>query len=180
MDYVERTDTIEVPKNTGLPGLFRVLGEMLNEIPRVKEILIKSSGQVRYTWYIPVGATEKALQVHFEDLRPYSVIRNTHLEEVVPKLPHMVLSSLFLACDRDRLYPICFITGAETLLWRWMASAFGSEYGQTESIYGYPLLTDKNVPDDALILCASFARTNQLADTYRCYKVLLEVPQDAK
>ncbi len=180
MDFVERTDEAEVPKNTGLPGLFKLLGEMLNEIPRIKEIVIKSSGKVRYTWYTPVGAPEKVLQVQFEDLRPYAVIRNTPMLEVTPKFPHMRLSSLFLACDKDRLYPICFVAGAESLLWKWVVSAFGIEYDQMESIYGYPLLLDKDVPDDALILCASFARTNQLADAYRCYKVLLEVPEDGK
>jgi hypothetical protein len=180
MDYVERTDTVEVPKNTGLPGLFKMLGALLGEIPRVKEIVIKSSGQVRYTWYSPMGAPEKALQVQFEDLMPYAVIRNTPLEEVTPRFPYMRLSSLFLACDKDHLYPICFVTGVETRLWKWMISAFGLEYDQTEAIYGYPLLLDKSCPDDALILCASFARTNQLADTYKCYKVLLEVAADAK
>ena len=174
MDYEERTDEAEVPKNTGLPGLFKLLGGLLNEIPRVKEVVIKSNGKVRYTWYAPHDAPEKVLQMQFDSLKPYAVIRNTNLLEVTPRMPYMILSSLFMACDRDRLHPICFVSGAETKLWKLLVAHFGIEYENAESVYGYPLLLDKDVPDDALILCASFARTNQLADTYRCYKVLLE------
>ena len=180
MDYVERTDEVDVPKNTGVPGLNKLLTEMLTEIPRIKEITIKSNGKVRYTWYAPVGAPEKILQIQFESLMPYAVIRNAAVAEVTPRYPYMRLSALFMACEKDHLYPICFVAGTDSLLQKWLVSAFGLEYEHMESIYGYPLLLDKDVPDDVLILCASFGRTNQLADTYCCYKVLLEVPQDGK
>lgn len=173
MDFVERTDSVDVPKNSGLKGLLTLLSALLSEIPRVKEVVIRSTGKVDYTWYAPSEGDQPKLNVTFESLLPWAIVRNTPLKEETPPEPNMGVYSLFRACHRDRLYPICFVTGSDTKLWDWLL-AIGVPMEPSDTFFGYPLLQDREVPDDVLILCASFARTTQISDTYRSYKITME------
>jgi hypothetical protein len=170
-----------VPRNSGVPGLLKLLGSILAEIPRVKEIIIRSNGTVSYTWYMPSGAPPKTLDIQFDTLMPYAIIRNSPLQEVVSDGGNRTaVASLFNACHRDRLYPICLVVGSATILWKWLAEAVGSPVDPSDTCYGYPLLQDREVPDDVLLLCASYARTNNIEDTYRSYKITLEALPDGK
>lgn len=181
MEYLERTDSVTVPKNAGVPGLLKFLGALLHEIPRVKEVVIKHTGQVEYTWYVPKdGSGTKTLEVQFESLKPYAIIRNASIQEVAAPDPVRAVPALFNACQNDRLYPICLVTGADTHLWRWAAAVYGTPDVQAETFFGYPVIQDREVPDDVLILCASYARTQHITDTYRSYKVTLEASHNGK
>lgn len=178
MDFVERTDTVDVPKNTGVPGLLKLIGSILAEIPRVKEIVIRSNGSVVYTWYMPMGAPPKMMEVQFDALLPYAIIRNTPLKEV--PMDKDAVAALFTACHRDRLYPICLVVGSDTILWKYLAATTGKSLDVSDTFYGYPLLHDREVPDDIIILCASYARTSNITDTFCSYKITLETPSNGK
>jgi len=181
MEYIERTGSITIPKNAGVAGLLKTLGALLAEIPRLKSIHINSAGLVEYVWYAPAETENpKTLEVQFESLMPYAIIRNTTLKEVVVDDPRTAIISLFNACHLDRLYPICLVTGADTKLWSWMANLYGLVMTPSDTFFGYPLLQDREVPDDVLILCASFARTLHITDTYRAYKIAMEAAAHGK
>ena len=176
MDYSERIDSIDCPKDSGVAGLTRLFKSLLKEIPRIKKIVINSTGKVEYTWYAPTGAPDRALSVKFDDLLPYAVIRNSLLEEISVQgdSPVLAIAKLFMACHKNRLYPIALVTGAETKLWKWYEASIGAPVEASGTFCGYNVLKDREVPDDVLILCGTFARSDELTDTYCAYKITME------
>lgn len=176
MEFEEHTDSVTIPKNTGLAGLLATIKSLLEEIPRVKELRLTQAGVLHYTWYAPVGALERTPRIAFEDLQPYAVIRNNQVQEVAVPSQALLLFSLFMECQQDRLYPICLVVGAETIFWRWLQAVTEMRVPTNSSMFGYPVLADPNVPDDVLILCSAYARSSHIEDTYRAYKALMEMP----
>lgn len=184
MEYIERTDSLTIPANTGISGVLRTIKELLTEIPHVKELRLNHKGLLAYTWYAPTGAAESPLQVSFEDLQPYAIIRNVPIREVVRTPPEgstaasqqELFLALFMECQADRLYPICFVVGADSIFWEWVSSLTGLRLPSASTFFGHSVLTDRAVPDDTLILCASHARSQQIEDTYGVYKICMEMP----
>jgi hypothetical protein len=176
MEFEERTDSVTIPKNTGLAGLLTTIRSLLGEIPRIKELRLTHAGVLYYTWYAPAGASERPPSVAFEDLRPYAVIRNCYVQEVVVPSQALLLFSLFAECQQDKLYPICLVVGSKSIFWHWLQTVTGVRVPEDSSIFGYAVISDPGVPDEALILCASYARSQQIEDTYRAYKALMEIP----
>jgi hypothetical protein len=174
MEFVEQADVVDVPKGSGLKGLLKTVEGILSEIPRVKELHISATGQVRYTWYMPAGAKEQSLEVQFSDLLPYAIIRNTNLEEVfAPEGTNVceLVTHLFDSVARDKLQPVCFVVHPLSRL-RKLLQQQGLIMGRDE-LCGYPVLEEEELPQDALILCASFGRTVHISDTHKAYKVLI-------
>lgn len=174
MEFVEQVDVIDVPKGSGLKGLLKTIEGILSEIPRVKEINVSSSGQVRYTWYMPADAKEKSLEVNFSDIMPYAIIRNTNLEEVLVSDGSSIceqICELLNAAHKDRLLPVCFVAHPMTSL-REQLRAKGINMGIDE-LLGYPVLEAEELPQGALILCASYGRTVHISDTHKAYKILI-------
>lgn len=174
MGFVEQVDVVEVPKGSGLKGLLKTVEGILTEIPRVKELHISSTGQVRYTWHIPEDAKPQALDIQFNDLMPYAIIRNTNLVEVLAPEGSGVLESvshLLNAVYKDRLQPVCFVVHPQSPL-RASLQKRGIDMGQDE-LFGYQVLEADELPQSALILCASYGRTIQIADTYKAYMIVI-------
>jgi hypothetical protein len=175
MEFVQKTSSIRVPKSTGIKGLLDCISALISEVPRVSRILIESNGEVTYTWPCPVDGESKPFDLSFEDSMPYAVIRNTRMVDVGGKDPADSLAALFAACHKDRLYPICIVTGTDTKLWSWLSRAvFGQRLDPSDTLYGYMILADREVPDDSLLLCAGYARSQSIADTHVCYKISME------
>jgi hypothetical protein len=176
MEFEERADSITIPKNTGLSGLLQTIKALLTEIPRVKELKLTSAGVLSYTWFAPTDIETRPLHVPFETLQPYSIVRNSLIEEVAVPTQQALLLSLFATCQRDKLYPICFVLGSKSIFWEWLMGVNGVSMPRDSSIFGYPLLMDEFVPNDTLLLCTGYARSQHIEDTYLVYKALMEMP----
>jgi len=177
MDYVERNSYVVVPKNAGIKGLLKTVEAILSEIPSIQTIVIGADGRISYTWLAPEGTEDKkALEVDFTDVLPYAIIRNTRVVEVTTQDPgpRVALVELYNKAARERRYPICLVAGTDTHLWQWLKEPL------CDALFGCSILYDPEVPDDVLILCTSYARTTNIADTDCAFKLTMLEVGDAK
>jgi hypothetical protein len=177
MDYVERSGHVVVPKNAGIKGLLKTVEAILSEIPSIQTITIGADGRVWYSWFAPEGAADKTgLEVDFTDVLPYAVIRNTRVVEVASKEPgaQFLLLEMFTKASLEQRFPICFVAGTDSCLWRWLGMQPGV------SLFGCFIYYDAEVPDDVLILCTSYARTTSITDTDCAFKITMLEVGDAK
>ena len=123
-EYEEVTGTIEVPKNVGIKGFLKAI-EALLALPRVQSINIDARGQVEYRHFVREGEGNGPLEVTFDSLMPYAVIRNSRVVELGdPDLNAAVaLGQLFNMAAADHLHPVALVGGANTHLWSWYESS---------------------------------------------------------
>lgn len=76
---------------------------------------------------------------------------------------------------KDQLTPLAFATGRMTVLWEWYRFTTGYTFEVHDRFFGLPLLTDRQLPDTALLLCAGYGRGARFIDTQVSYKV--EMPR---
>lgn len=164
-------ETINVPKSVGRDGFLRTVDEIL-KLSRVQSILIEAKGTVEYKRYIVNGDQAKA-NVEFEDLEPYAILRNSSVDELTSEClsAAVVITSMIDMATNDGLYPIAFVTGADTVLWNWYRATTGFEVRSKKFLCGLPLYFDRHAPDTALILCAASTRDSSLIAMQRAYKV---------
>jgi hypothetical protein len=166
--YSERTHAITVPKNTGVDGFLRTLRGILG-LPRVRNISIDATGAVRYTRYVREDEPDSPIQVDYTGLEPWAIIRNQELEELPlpPSTPApSVIAFMFNRLTQDSLAPIAFATGARSEFWRWHERTSGVRLARAGMAYGLPIYTDRQIPDDSLILCAAYIK-GSLIDCHR-------------
>lgn len=178
MELKEIESEIAVPRNTGLPGLLRAI-EQIAARPRVQSISINSKGVIKYKHYVPDDSEEyKNFGVDFEDLRPYSVIRNTEIVELdvgsTPPPASTVIGMLFDSVLLRQMRPINFVVGVATQLWSWYQDSTGHAMQVKSHLHGLGVLIDQEIPDTALILCAGFGKDAALIDTQVAFKI--EIP----
>lgn len=170
--FVERSDLIEIPKGTGTEGFVRALRAILQQ-PRVQEIHINSKGQVEYVRLVRPDEQMQPLAIDFDTIRPYAIVRNGEVKEV--RVPEdnaaIAISMLFRQVTMDRFYPVAFIAGANTELWRWYTRTTDLELPATDEFYGLPFFWDRQLEDETLILAAATARGAALIDVQRGYKI---------
>lgn len=175
----EVTGSVTVPANTGVEGFVQTIRQLLRK-PRLQEVRITGQGVVTFRRYVQDGEEESPSNnfgVDLSALDPYAVVRNGRLEEVHPGdgvIATTAVSMLFDFADRDRMHPLAFATGADTALWDWFLRSTTYVPQARESLYGLPLLTDRQIPDTALLLCAGLSRDANFIDTRVSYK--LEIP----
>lgn len=177
--YREVSKSIDVPPNTGIDGFMRALRQILRK-SRVQQVVINSKGRVTYSRYVREDEPEEASGIDFDDLQPYYIIRNAELQEFMPppNLPATtVVSMMFDKVAQDRLHPIAFATGAQSHLWDWYQYTTGHVSVARRQLFGLPVLTDRQLPDSVLVLCAGFGKDASFIDTQMSYKV--EMPQYA-
>ncbi len=174
-NYVEHVEKIEVPKNTGIAGFLRSLETVLR-VPRVQEIKIDSKGKIQYRHLIPEDAQTAPIGIDFEDIMPYAVIRNAKIQEVFnPGMSgaSVVLARLFDCVMRDRLHPLAFVGGAQTIFWKWYEVTVGIVPAEVDELFGLPFLIDRKLEPEMLFLCAGYDRSAMLSDTQKSYKLLI-------
>lgn len=177
-EYKEVVDTVEVPKSTGVEGFIRLLREILH-LPRVQAITIEANGKVSYRHFVLNGET-RPIGIDFKGLEPYAVIRNAPIEELQVHIGNaaIIVTSVLDQAVREKLHPIAFVTGANSVLWKWYASTTGFSLQSQTHLCGLPIHKDRHAPDTALILCAAYSRGAELVDTQRSFKVEMSfVPQ---
>ena len=179
MQLEEKTNTISVPKEAGVPGLIETVRTILR-LSRVMNVEINHRGVVTYRRFVPVGEPGGAPVIDFAGLSPNGVIRNSVVKELPYERPGChapdLIFSMFDAVRDDGYFPICFVTGADTTLWRWYAHSAGLEAPERDVFYGYPLFFDRMIPDDVLILCAGYDRNATIGDTLASFKLALVIP----
>ena len=174
--YEQVTDTVEVPRNTGVEGFLRVLRIYLSK-PRVQEINIDSRGKVTVRRWAPANDGDRNAGVDFGDLQPHGIVRNAQVEEVLLSRGANAAAALGALLDmvaQEHLVPLAFMTGAGTVLWSWYCSSTGYQLRSKDTLHGLPLHTDIALPDTALILAAGYGRDAALVDTRTAYKI--EIP----
>lgn len=178
MEYEPYNGSIEIPKGTGLDGFLRAIRELL-QLPRLQGIHIDARGKVTYKHFLREGEKPRALEVDFDSLMPYAIIRNGHVEELTPAGNNaaVVLGQLFSRAAADHMYPVAWVSGPKTTFWKWFDASTGITSPVHEELYGLPFLADRMVEDSVLILCAAYGRRGAIGDTQRSYKILMpQVP----
>ena len=174
-------ETIEVPKETGVAGLLRVLEGIVN-LKRVVEVRVQATRppvRVTYKRYVIEGEPDKPLAIDLESLSPYAVLRNGEIQEFegVVGPAAVVIAHLFREVSLVGLWPTAFVGGRASRFWDWHKETMGMLPSQTrEDAYGLPFMTDRQVADDTLLLAASYDRAATIIDTQRAYKFLLPAP----
>jgi hypothetical protein len=169
--YVEKTNEVAVPKNTGIDGFLKTLRGIL-ELRNVQNIGIDAKGVIRYTRYTREDEPDGPIEVDYTDLEPWAIIRNRDLQDIdyTPGTPaSTVIAALFNMLAHENLVPIAFVTGTNSRFWAWHEESTGVRLEKETSAYGLPIYTDLQIPDHSLILCASHRR----AGLVECHRFLL-------
>lgn len=172
--YSEVRDSIEVPKNSGIPGFLRALEDILR-LPRLQELAVNAKGLVSFRYFLREGEQKKAVEVDFETLLPYAVVRNSEVRELVDvdENAAVAIGQLFDGASTDHLFPAVFVGAPDCRIWSWYEQTTGIELGSHEHLYGVPFVADRNFENHVLILCAAFMRSADLINTQRSYKLVI-------
>lgn len=175
MQYAEVTRSIEVPRNVGPDGFVLALKSIIR-LPRVQRIEILANGTVSYTYFKLEDAPDEPLGVDFESIAPAAVVRNVdmHELELVEEDPApVVVCKMFRAARITGLVPISFVTGADSSFWAWHKKVGVDLTDAKDTAYGLPLLLDRHVPDEVLVLCVGYDRNSALVDTVMTIKAVM-------
>lgn len=167
----EISETIDVPKNTGIEGFLRSLKVIL-QLPQVQKIAIDAKGKVSYSRLV-TEEDRKPIGINFDDLEPWGVIRNGDIQEVPVCVDNaaVVITLLMDYVATEKLYPVAFVTGANSILNEWYIQTTGSRILSDQAICGIPLYKDRHIPDTALILCTAMSNKAALIDTNKSFKI---------
>jgi hypothetical protein len=168
----EITQTIEVPTNTGVEGFLHVMREVLR-LPRIQRIAIESNGKFTFT-RLQRPDVENNLNVSFDHLSPYYVIRNSEMKEMnYPESMSSlaVVANMLDAVGTKGFSPTAFIVSTQTTLWSWLRFSDAVSLSDQDALLGYPVFHDQKIPDTVLVLCASLDRSTSLIDTKFSIKV---------
>jgi hypothetical protein len=174
----EVTKSVDVPGSTGVDGFLHAIREIIKK-PRVQRVVLEANGRVTYIRLVEEDDEEEELNlgVNFSHLEPYNVIRNVETRELSypPALGAAdVLTSMFDAVSQNGFTPICFATGVNTIAYNWFYFTSGIELQNQDQLFGYPIYSDKQLPDTALVLCAGLGQTRALIDTRIAVKVEMQ------
>jgi hypothetical protein len=176
-EYELKSDTINVPRNTGIEGFIHTVRAIL-KMSRVQSLHIDAAGNVTYERYVKADDVITFGDIGFEDLEPWHVIRNRDVEEMITfgSEPSAIIMDMFNAVALTDLVPTAFVTGAATVLEQWM-SLGGRPALVGSTLFGLPVHRDRNMPDSVLVLTAAYTRDAGLVDTQRSYKIEMERPE---
>lgn len=174
MDFELKKTLITVPKNTGIDGFMKTIHTIL-KLSRVQSVSIDARGAVTYERYVQID--DQPVQIDFEGLEPWNVIRNADIEEVriVSRNAAAVLLEVLDTAVSANLYPIAFVVGTESVLWGWYFRTTGCDLKSRTSLSGLPLYTDKQLPNTALALCAAYEPAVPLSNTKKTFKVEMDM-----
>ena len=170
------TESIDVPRNTGIDGFLHTVREVL-KLSRVQSINIDGKGKVTYKRYTD-DDDRRLVGIDFTDVEPWHLTRNAPdgVEELLLSSTNaaVTLTAMLDRASYEKLYPVGFVSSPNTMLWGWYQYTTGFSLGSHERLCGVPVYYDRHVPDSALILCASFSRDGALVDTQKAYKIEMD------
>lgn len=176
----EYFDSIEIPKGSGRAGFLLAIDNIL-KLPRVQSIQIDAMGKVSYSRILQDGESAVPIVLDFETLSPHSVIRNSFIRELtstdvdfdLEANAAVAMSCLFAEAAHDRMFPIAFVGGANTIFWDWYTATTGIKLANHEEIFGLPFYTDRMLEDYMLFFCTGYVKGAALIETKKSYKLLL-------
>lgn len=173
-EYVLHEEEITPPKGSGIPGLLKAIQEIV-QIGRVQEIRVKTNGKIEYDFYLRKNEKKQELNVQFEKVMPYAIVRNTDLQEIPYPSAHAAtaLAELFNASGKEHLFPIAFLGSDNTGFWPWYEDTTGLTPITKEELFGLPFLSDPMMPEMALLLCTGFKRNGVITDTVKSFKITI-------
>jgi len=173
-NYEEEEKSIEIPRAAGIKAYLVVMEKIL-ELPMVKSVSIHMTpGNITYHRFKSPGEPEATVGIDLESLLPYAVIRSHDLAELNPstKIAAIAIAQMLAQAHLDGLNPVAFASGHALTLRKWHAHTTGIVLPPDE-MYGLPFLADKQLPTEALFLCAAYGRNAALVDTVRTYKITI-------
>jgi hypothetical protein len=174
-EYTPIEVSVDVPLNTGVEGFLLALKKILR-LSRVTDIYINDKGHVTYKrWVREEDDAESNVEIDFETVSPMSVIRNNEIEDLGFLPDDTALSRIaymFYKSAVDQMYPLAIVIGADSVLPSWFKQSsnidvIGSQF------YGLPLIKDRSVSDDLLLLCTSYGRGGSIVDIRKTYKITM-------
>jgi hypothetical protein len=173
--YEEEHKTIDVPQGTGVPGLLKAVGAVL-ELPRVQNINIDKDGKVSYRRFRKPEEPEQNLAMDFDTIMPWQIVRTHLVTEVaiVSINAAVVLGQLFSLASMEGYNPVALVVSPSTKLWVWYTSTTKLVTNR-EDLHGLPVFFDQQVPEEALIMCVAYGRRAAMVDVVKSYKV--SIPQ---
>lgn len=176
------TAAVDIPRNTGIEGFLQMLRSLLR-IKRLQEIVISVTrhGSITYKYLAERETEQTALDPCklLENLNPMHYLQRSEMKEVGLQegeaSPQMLLR-LFRAAENDGMRPICWVVGAGSALPRWLrkGTTFTEDFAYpNETLCGLPILSDRFVPDEALVLCAGHGIGSEMSDARICYKTTM-------
>lgn len=180
-EYKEVTDTTEVPKHAGVEGFILAVRGIL-KLPRVVNINIDSRGKITHTRYARQEEPRRQVEVDFESVSPSSIVRNGHVQELNVEEYYgnaaVVCAAMFAAAAKQLLFPVAWVVGANTYLPGWHKLTTGVDL-LNDTAFGLPLLRDRFIPDEALLLACAYGPNAALIDAQTAYKVTMPSPTPA-
>ena len=171
----EEKQTIEIPKGTGRAGFLLAIEEIL-KLPRVQGIQVDARGTVSFSRFVNEDEKFVPLEVDFETISPYMSIRNSPMVEMpalIDLSPPELIYTIFNEASNDQLFPIAFVTGANSQLPLWLKTSGHDLSRAKDEFFGLPLFSDRNIDDSVLVMCAAHSRGSALVDTQKSYKIVM-------
>lgn len=169
---------VSLPKGSGRAGFLKAM-EAILKLPRVQEIHVDTSGKITCSRLLLPNENPAHIEIDFSSIGPYSVIRNSLVVELLLEKGDsapMAAAKMFSMVSAARLYPIAFVAGVNTSLWKWFSDSTGIHppiMSEDEEFMGFQVLRDKAIEDYMLFLCAGSFRNAELSETYRAIKVVM-------
>lgn len=174
-EFQEINETVDVPLNTGVEGFIHALRQILKK-PRVTDIHIDANGKVSFTRFARPEEPIKHLEVDFESVSPAGLVRNMELQELdyyeLVGNAAVCIAAMFSMASTEQMYPVAFLVGASSSLFAWHRKTTGVPLLNSMA-YGFPIIRDRHIPDDVLILVTAYARGGAMSDGKKSYKITM-------
>lgn len=170
--YIEDGETIEIPPAAGVAGYVRVFQAIL-ELPRVQRVEVVP-GKIEYVRFVKDGE-RRPIEVDLETVLPYGIIRNRPVIELVMDelmSAAVALGQMFAQVHMDGMFPIALVAGVGTLLHTWYANTTGVVQ-PSGSVHGLPVLLDRHLGVETLVMCAGNTPKAPMVDTACSYKTTI-------
>lgn len=179
-EFREKTAKVNVARGAGIEVFISTIRQILQR-PRVSRIIIDSKGTIEFTYASREDESALPLpDIDYETLAPMAVVRSSDLVQVdLGDNPNawFAIATLFARAAADIYYPVCLIVSTGSYFWQWHKETAGVAFDPTkEEAYGYPVLSDPQVPPHALVLATAYTPNGTLLDVRRCYMVSMPVP----
>lgn len=173
MKVGERIENVDVPTHLGVEAFMTVIKEVIKQ-PRVQKVIIDKDGRVTYSRVVNDEEEPTNLNVSFDHLQPYHIIRNAMTTELhyPPTMgaAAVIGSMLDWACSRGYT-PVGFVLSPNSVLWSWLYFSEALNVQSRDRLFGYATYTDPGIPETALVLCVGQGDTSALVDTKLSIKV---------
>lgn len=174
MEYELHEEELVPPKGSGIPGLLKAITEIVG-LGRVQEIRIKATGKIEYDFYLRKTEQVQKLNVDFEKVMPYAIVRNSKIQELPYPSSHAAtaIAELFNLAGKEHMFPIAFLGSENSSFWSWYADSTGLVPDTKEELFGLPFLFDAIVPEMTLLMCTGYKRNSLITDTVKSFKITI-------